>query len=63
MYQKFFSARSEKDAKFAVYGWIVGTLLLETLLATLAVIGSSLFQTDKPREIIPITAFKGLPSR
>ena len=62
MYQKFFSARSEQDAKFAVYGWIVGTLMLETLLVTLAVIGSSLFQTDKPREIIPITAFKGLPS-
>jgi solute:Na+ symporter, SSS family len=62
MYQKFFSARSEQDAKVAVYGWIVGTLLLETLLVTLAVIGSSLFQTDKPREIIPITAFKGLPS-
>jgi SSS family solute:Na+ symporter/sodium/proline symporter len=62
MYQKFFSARSEQDAKFAVYGWIVGTLLLETLLVMLAVIGSSLFQTDKPREIIPITAFKGLPS-
>jgi SSS family solute:Na+ symporter len=62
MYQKFFSARSEQDAKVAVYGWIVGTLLLETLLVTLAVIGSSLFETDKPREIIPITAFKGLPS-
>ena len=26
MYQKFFSARSEKDAKFAVYGWILGTV-------------------------------------
>lgn len=62
MYQKFFSARSERDAKFAVYGWIVGTLILETLLVTFAVIGSSLFQTDKPREIIPITAFRGLPS-
>lgn len=62
MYQKFFSARSERDAKLAVYGWIAGTLLLETLLITLAVIGSSLFQTEHPREIIPITAFKGLPS-
>ncbi len=61
MYQKFFSARSERDAKYAVYGWIVGTLLLETLLITLAVIGSSLFHTDKPREIIPLTAFRGLP--
>ena len=62
MYQKFFSARSEQDAKFAVYGWIIGTLLLETLLVTVAVIGSSMFQTEHPREIIPITAFKGLPS-
>ncbi len=62
MYQKFFSAKSERDAKFAVYGWIVGTLVLETLLITLAVVGSSLFQTEHPREIIPITAFRGLPS-
>ena len=62
MYQKFFAARSERDAKFAVYGWIVGTLLLETLLVTFAVIGSSLFKTEHPREIIPLTAFQGLPS-
>jgi SSS family solute:Na+ symporter len=61
MYQKFFSARSENDARYAVYGWIAGTLLLETLLITLAVIGSSLFQTDNPREIIPLTARRGLP--
>ena len=62
MYQKFFSARSERDAKFAVYGWIIGTLLLETLLVTFAVIGSSMFKTEHPREIIPLTAFQGLPS-
>ena len=31
MYQKFFSARSERDAKLAVFGWIVGTLILETV--------------------------------
>lgn len=62
MYQKFFSARSERDAKLAVYGWIVGTLVLETLLVTMAVIGSSEFKTDHPREIIPISAFRGLPS-
>ena len=61
MYQKFFSARSEQDAKFAVYGWIAGTVVLETLLITVAVIGSSIFQTSHPREIIPITAFGGLP--
>jgi SSS family solute:Na+ symporter/sodium/proline symporter len=62
MYQKFFSARSERDARFAVYGWIVGTLLLETLLITVAVIGSSMFKTDHPREIIPMSARLGLPS-
>jgi solute:Na+ symporter, SSS family len=62
MYQKFFSARSERDAKFAVYGWIAGTLVLETLLIAFAVIGSSLFKTEHPREIIPLTAFQGLPS-
>jgi solute:Na+ symporter, SSS family len=61
MYQKFFSAKSERDATYAVYGWIVGTLLLETLLVTLAVIGSSEFHTDKPREIIPLSARNGLP--
>jgi SSS family solute:Na+ symporter/sodium/proline symporter len=62
MYQKFFSARSERDAKFAVYGWIVGTLILEILLFPMAVICSSDFKSLHPREIIPISAFHGLPS-
>jgi SSS family solute:Na+ symporter/sodium/proline symporter len=63
MYQKFFSARSERDARLAVYGWIAGTLLLETLLVSMAVIGSSKIHTDpgREREIIPLTAFQGLP--
>ncbi len=61
MYQKFFSAKSERDARLAVYGWIVGTVLLETLLICFAVIGSSLFQTPNPREITPLTARLGLP--
>ena len=42
-------------------GWIVGTLFLETMLIMVAVIGSSKFHTDAPREIIPLTARKGLP--
>jgi len=61
MYQKFFAARSERDAKIAVYGWIIGTLFLETVLVAVAVIGSSMFRTEAPREIIPITARLGLP--
>jgi SSS family solute:Na+ symporter len=62
MYQKFFSARSEKDARLAVFGWIVGTTVLETLIVVLAVIGSAKFQTDKPREIIALLARRGLPT-
>ena len=62
MYQKFFSARSEKDARLAVLGWIAGTVILETLLIVLAVIGSAKFQTDKPREIIALAARRGLPT-
>jgi SSS family solute:Na+ symporter/sodium/proline symporter len=62
MYQKFFSARSERDAKIAVRGWVLGTLLLETLLVVVSVIGSSLFHPENPREIIPTAARLGLPS-
>jgi SSS family solute:Na+ symporter/sodium/proline symporter len=61
MYQKFFSARSERDARLAVYGWIVGTVLLETLLITLAVTASAILKTDRPREIIPLAARNSLP--
>ena len=66
MYQKFFSARSERDAKFSVIGWILGTVLLETLIVSIAVFGSALFPTGEaalhPREIIPYTARHGLPA-
>ncbi|MGE5647845.1 MAG: sodium:solute symporter family protein [Acidobacteriota bacterium] len=62
MYQKFFSARSERDARFAVAGWIVGTLVLETLIIAIAVVGSTLFHPDNPREIIPMSARMGLPA-
>jgi len=61
MYQKFFSARSERDARFAVFGWIAGTLLLETVIITIAVVGSATLKTDHPREIIPLTARLRLP--
>ena len=40
MYQKFFSAKSERDARLSVVGWILGTLLLETLIVAIAVFGS-----------------------
>ncbi len=68
MYQKFFSAKSERDASIAVVGWVFGTVVLETLIVALAVVGSGLFAlslmpgTDfAPREIIPFTARHFLP--
>ncbi|MGD0802167.1 MAG: sodium:solute symporter family protein [Terracidiphilus sp.] len=66
MYQKFFSARSERDARVSVIGWILGTLLLETLIVSIAVFGRALYPTGEvalhPREIIPYTARHGLPA-
>jgi SSS family solute:Na+ symporter/sodium/proline symporter len=66
MYQKFFSAKSEKDARISVVGWILGTIVLETLIVAIAVFGSALYQTGEvsrqPYEIIPYTARHGLPA-
>ncbi len=66
MYQKFFSARTERDARISVVGWILGTIVLETLIVAIAVIGSALFPTGEvarqPYEIIPYTARHGLPA-
>ena len=68
MYQKFFSAKSERDASVAVVGWVFGTVVLETLIVALAVVGSGLFAHSSvpapdfaPREIIPFTARHFLP--
>ncbi len=61
MYQKFFSAKTERDASRAVIGWIIGTVILETVIIGIAVTGSALFPTGEvaqaPREIL---AYVGL---
>ena len=66
MYQKFFSAKSEKDARISVVGWIIGTVILETLIVAIAVFGRALYPTGEvalhPHEIIPYTARHGLPA-
>jgi SSS family solute:Na+ symporter/sodium/proline symporter len=66
MYQKFFSAKTERDARISVVGWILGTVVLETLIVAIAVIGSALYSTGEvarqPYEIIPYTARHGLPA-
>ena len=60
MYQKFFSAKSEKDATRATVGWIVGTVILESVIVAIAVVGSALYRTgevaQRPREILAYTA-------
>jgi SSS family solute:Na+ symporter/sodium/proline symporter len=40
MYQKFFSAKDEGAARRAVIGWIIGTILVETLIIAVGVFGS-----------------------
>ena len=66
MYQKFFSAKSEKDARRAVVGWVIGTVILESVIVALAVVGSVLFSTGEvshhPREIIAYSALHGMPA-
>ncbi|MBT9331085.1 sodium:solute symporter family protein [Paracidobacterium acidisoli] len=66
MYQKFFSAKSERDARVAVVGWIVGTVVLETVIVALAVFGSVIFPSgevaQRPREILAYAALHGLPA-
>jgi SSS family solute:Na+ symporter/sodium/proline symporter len=63
MYQKFFSAKSEKDARRAVVGWIIGTVILETIIVAIAVTGSALFPTGEvskaPREILAYSGLHG----
>jgi SSS family solute:Na+ symporter/sodium/proline symporter len=69
MYQKFFSAKSEKDATRATVGWIIGTVILETVIVAIAVVGSAIFRSgevaQKPREILAYSAmhaFGGSPA-
>lgn len=64
MYQRFFSAKSERDAKRSVIGWVIGVILIGVALQTLAVVGSSYFKGLPAGEagyIIIQVAYKGLP--
>ncbi len=66
MYQKFFSAKSAQAARRSVVGWIIGTVILETVIVLIAMLGHSLalkaHTTPKPREIIAFTALHAMPS-
>ena len=41
MYQKFFSAKDEGAARRAVMAWIIGTIVIETLIIAVGVFGSA----------------------
>lgn len=43
MYQKFFSARDESAARKAVFGMVLGVVLIETTLALLAIVGRAVY--------------------
>jgi Na+/proline symporter len=72
MYQKFFSAKTQRDARLSVVGWFLGAILLETLIVCIAVFGTALVRIGDaagqlemaklPHEIIPYTARHGLPA-
>jgi SSS family solute:Na+ symporter/sodium/proline symporter len=46
MYQKFFSAKDEKTARNAVIGMIIGVVLIEIALDTVAIFGSGIYAND-----------------
>lgn len=65
MYQKFFSAKSERAAKLAVVGWIVGTIVVETLIDSVGVFGSVVqpgLTTDQSEAIVVRVAVNALPT-
>lgn len=46
MYQKFYSAKSSKDAKKAVVWWTIGTIFVETIAVVIAVFSYSKFKNQ-----------------
>jgi len=64
MYQRFFSAKDEREAKKSVIGWILGVIVLGVVLQSLAVVGSSYFkglEAEQAGKIILFVAHKGVP--
>jgi SSS family solute:Na+ symporter len=65
MYQKFFSARDERAARRAVVAWIVGTIVVETLIDSTGVLASTVMpglSDAQSEEIVIRVATDLLPS-
>ncbi|REL38430.1 sodium:solute symporter family protein [Rhodohalobacter sp. SW132] len=56
MYQKFYSAKNEKSAKNAVMFWVIGTIIIETAIASLAILAFSHFNALDPSSIMHLAA-------
>lgn len=62
MYQRFFSARDAKTATRATLWWIVGVVLVESMILAFAIIASAVFpDLASPDNIIVISAKEGVP--
>ena len=64
MYQRFFSAKTPKEAKKAVIGWVTGVIILGIAIQSLAVIGSSYFKglvAPDSGKILLYVAKEGVP--
>ncbi|NOY05208.1 MAG: sodium:solute symporter family protein [Chlorobi bacterium] len=65
MYQKFYSARTPRDAKIAVVLWIIGTIIVETVVIIIAIYASSYFWSDKsvdPASVVLLAARDMVPA-
>jgi len=65
MYQKFFSAKDERAARYAVVGWIVGTIVVETLIDSVGIFGSPILtglNAEQSEAIVIRVATQVLPS-
>lgn len=65
MYQKLFSARDERAARLAVAGWILVTIVIETLIVAVGALGSAVFPglgRAESEGIVLQVAVSGLPT-
>jgi len=64
MYQRFFSAKDEREARRSVVGWVIGVIMIGVALQSIAVIGSGLFKglgVTEAGRIILLVAHDALP--
>lgn len=61
MYQRFFSAKDAPTAKRSVIGWIIGTIIVETLIVVIAIVGRGLFPGIESEMVILHSVKDALP--